>query len=69
MIKDLTDYIDEKGNLLPGVTDDALTAEIVGNTIPALRETGYTEAKYPENDNINGIENFTNLHKLTVNCN
>lgn len=69
VIKDLTDYIDEKGNLLPGVTDDALTAEIVGNTIPALREAGYTEAKYPENDNINGIENFTNLHKLTVNCN
>lgn len=68
-IKNIANYIDEKGNLLPGISDDALTAEIVGNVIPALRKAGYTKANYPENESINGIENFKNLNKLTVNCN
>ena len=67
-IKKLAKYIDEKGNLLPGVTNDLLDLEITSCVIPALHTAGYTASKYPLNDNINGVANFKNLNKLTVNC-
>lgn len=68
-IAKLATYLDEKGNLLPEITNGQLDLEITGNVIPALRAAGYTETKYPLNDNIVGTANFNNLKKLTVNCN
>ena len=67
-IKKLATYLDMKGNLLPGVTNDLLNIEIISRVTPALRAAGYTEDKYPWNDFLSGIANFKNLNKLTINC-
>ena len=67
-VKNLTKYIDKKGNLLPEITDDVLDGVITSSVIPAFRDVGYTESKYPLNENQNGIANFKTLNKLTINC-
>lgn len=67
-IKKLAKYVDKKGNLLPGATNDLLDIEILNSVIPALRAAGYSKDKYPLNGNPNGAANFKNLNKLTVNC-
>lgn len=67
-IKKLSEYIDKKGNLHPGITDDLLDIEITSRVIPAFRDAGYTVSKYPLNENQNGIANFKTLNKLTINC-
>ena len=67
-IKNLTNYINDKGKLLPGVNLADLENEIVNNIVPIFHKYHYTADKYPFEYNRPGLENFKCINKLTINC-
>ena len=67
-IINLTRYIDHKGNILPGESIVNLENIILTNIVPIFHENDYTADEYPFDYNRPGLENFTNLKKLTLNC-
>ena len=67
-IKSLTNYIDNKGNLLPGVNRTDLESKIKDDIVPTFHKYHYTVDKYPFEYNRPGLENFKCINKLTINC-
>ena len=67
-IKGLEDFIDEKGNLHPGINIADLESIILNNVVPTLRKGGYPEDRYPLDYDRLGLENFKNIRELTKNC-
>ncbi len=67
-IKSLTNYIDNKGNLLPGVNRTDLESKIKDDIVPTFHKYHYTADKYPFEYNRPGLENFKCINKLTINC-
>lgn len=67
-IKNLTRYIDHKGNMLSGKSIVDLEDEIMNIVVPTFHQDEYTADKYPFDYDRPGLENFTNLKKITLNC-
>ena len=67
-IKNLTRYIDHKGNMLSGKSIVDLEDEIMNIVVPTFHQVDYTADKYPFDYDRPGLENFTNLKKITLNC-
>ena len=67
-IKNLTNIIDNKGNIRSGASVGELELEIANTVVPTFHENYYPADKYPFDYDRPGLENFTNLKKLTINC-
>jgi hypothetical protein len=68
-IKNLTRYIDHKGNMLSGKKKYCrFRDEIMNIVVPTFQQDEYTADKYPFDYDRPGLENFTNLKKRTLNC-
>lgn len=67
-IKNLTNIIDNKGNIRSGASVGELELEIANTVVPTFHENHYPADKYPFDYDRPGLENFTNLKKLTINC-
>lgn len=68
IIRDLTRYINAKGNLLPSKTIAELESFLLNNIKPIFNSNHYTADKYPFDYNKAGLQNFNNLRKITANC-
>lgn len=67
-IKDIAQIIDDKGNLHPGKSSWDLSLVIENEIVPTFHQNHYSADKYPFDYDRPGLENFTNLRKLTINC-
>lgn len=67
-IKNLTNIVDHKGNIRSGKNVGELELEIANTVVPTFHENYYPADKYPFDYDRPGLENFTNLKKLTINC-
>lgn len=67
-IKNLTNIVDHKGNIRSGKSVGELELEIANRVVPTFHENYYPADKYPFDYDRPGLENFTNLKKLTINC-
>lgn len=67
-IKNLTNIIDNKGNIRSGASVGELELEIANTVVPTFHENHYPADKYPFDYDRPGLENFMNLKKLTINC-
>lgn len=65
-ITNLRDYVDEKGYLMPGVTNEMLDLNVILSMQAFKSSSAYSNYKY--DDDRMGLRNFTNLRKLTINC-
>ncbi|NDV84226.1 hypothetical protein D0T87_19880 [Bacteroides sp. 51] len=68
-IKDLENFISPKGSLKSGVNLMDLETKILNEVVPALRAGGYSVSNYNFDYNRLGLENFSNIRELTINCN
>lgn len=67
-IKALSRIINNKGELRPGAKTFDLEVLIINEVVPTFHQNHYPADKYPFDLGRPGLENFTNLKKLTVNC-
>ncbi|NDV67028.1 hypothetical protein [Bacteroides sp. 224] len=67
-IQNLERYIDNRGNLLSGISEHELETLILGRTVPGLRAAGYTSNNYNYDNNRPALDNFKNIRDLTQNC-
>lgn len=65
-IAGLTEYVDEKGQLLSGTTNSKLEDQMITTVLSSLKQEGYST--YPYNYDRIGVQNFKNLNKITINC-
>lgn len=71
-IQSLKKFLDNNGNLRPGVTEDKLQAEFMDNkkgTIGGFRKVGYDNLNYTWLNSRKGTKNFSNIQKITIDCN
>lgn len=66
-ITNLSHFIDEKGNLLPGVDLSQLDVYLEFNVIPAFKSDDAYQ-KYSYDTNYDSLSNFSNLREITKNC-
>lgn len=59
-------YVDEKGQLKPGMTNRDLEDRMITTVLSSLKQDGYST--YPYNYDRIGVQNFKNLNKTTINC-
>lgn len=62
--RELLRYVDECGNLRPGVTEERLQEWINSSAINDFRRVGYDRINYPYLENRKGSDNFNNLKNL-----
>ena len=67
-IRDIAQIIDSKGNLRNDVNLYDLEFKILNEIVPTFHQKGYPADEYPFDYDRQGLENFTNLRTLTVNC-
>lgn len=66
-IRKLVNYVDEKGNLLPSVTEENLKTFISGTVVKAYRSSR-TYKDYSFDSSRSGLNLFNNLRTITANC-
>ena len=67
-IRDIAQIVDSKGNLRNDVNLYVLEFKILNEIVPTFHQNGYPADEYPFDYDRQGLENFTKLRTLTVNC-
>lgn len=68
-VRDLKNYIDNHGRLLPGITENDLQDEFMKHTIDGFRRVGYDNLDYSWLSSRKGSKNLSNIQKITIDCN
>ena len=69
-IKKLSEYLDDKGYLLPNVEEEELELEILNGVVPIFQKYHYTEENnYFFDWNNTGLDLFSIINRITENCN
>ena len=68
-VRDLKNYIDNHGRLLPGITENDLQDEFMKHTIDGFRRVGYDNLDYSWLSSRKGSKKLSKIQKITIDCN